>query len=158
MSASLTTGRSGVGPNYKPQLKYLLDNCLNPRLAEALRLAGWDIRNVYEAFGVGPTDQVLDEDIIPFCARENLALVTADEAARREHELALKTNRISVLWVQRPKTGMSTPYQHAHLAAALMRFDYHVYCTPKDAVHCSIGSTLGAVPKERWFAPRRQSA
>lgn len=158
MSESPSTGKSVVGPNFTPKLKYLLDNCLNPELAQALRLAGWDIKNVYEAFGVGPWDRVLDEDIIPWCAREDRVLVTADESARREHELALKANLISVLWLQRPKKGMSTPYQHAHLAAAMIRFDCDVSNKPKDAVHCTVGWTLGAVPKEVWKQRRHRSA
>ncbi len=133
----------------------MLDNCLNPNLATALELAGWDIKNVYQAFSCGPTDQILDEDIIPWCAAEDRVLISADESARRDHELALKSNLVSVLWIQRPKTGMSTAYQHAHLAAALMRFDC-VVAQRTEAIHCTDGWTLGAVPKEVWAERRRR--
>ncbi len=102
-------------------------------------------------------DQILDEDIISWCAREGRALVTADESARREHEVALKASLINVLWLQRPKKGISTSYQHAHLAISMMRFDCLASNRPKEAVHCVVGSTLGAAPKEIWRQRRQRN-
>src|ERR1700682_816018 len=90
---------------WQPRHKYVLDNSLNPKLAEALRLAGWDALNVNELFGVQPTHSIPDEVIIPRCAAEGRSWITADESARRQHELALKESMVSVLWVKRPKSG-----------------------------------------------------
>jgi hypothetical protein len=93
---------------------------------------------------------VKDEVIIPRCAEEGRVWITADEAARREHEHALKRHFVSALWVQRPKAGMSSAYQHALLAAGLLRLDYLLTDRPDYALHYKIGSTLHAVPSETW--------
>lgn len=119
-------------------------------MAEALRLAGWDVQSVHEAFNCKATDRVPDEVIIPWCSQHDRVWITADEAARREHEIALKQQLVSVLWVNRPKGGMSTAYQHAHLAAALLRLDDKLSQRHREAVHCRLGSTLHAVPQEAW--------
>lgn len=110
--------------------------------------------SVNEAFNCAPSDRIPDEKIIPWCARENRVWITADEAARRQHEFALKQHQVSVLWVHRPKTGMSTAYQHAHLAAALLKVDYLLGQNCKGAVHYAIASPLGSQPREIWRGRR----
>ncbi len=125
-------------------------------MADALRLAGWDIQNISQAFDCKPTDSIPDETIIPWCARNGWVWITADESARREHEVALKQHQVSVLWVVKPaKTGMSTAYQHAHLAAALLKLDDKLSQKPKEAIHCRLGPTLHAQPQELWSTKKR---
>jgi len=88
--------------------------------------------------------------IIPRCATEGRSWITADESARRQHELALKENLVSVLWVKRPKSGMSTAYQFAVVVTALLRFDIELSRNPGHAIHCGVGSTLSASLERLW--------
>jgi PIN like domain len=150
MSSRRSAGKSGGGSNWTPRQRYLLDNSLNPYLAAALRLAGWDVVSVNEWFAADPRQSVVDEDIIRRCGQEGRASITADDAARGQHEVALKWHLVSVLWVSRPKGGMSTTYQHALLTSALLRFDYLLSGTADCALHHRVGSTLHAVPVETW--------
>jgi len=105
---------------------------------------------VNELFGSDPRQSILDPEIIPRCAAEGRAWVTVDESARREHELALKTHLVSVLWVKRPREGMSTAYQFAILVTALLRFDMELDKYPGRAIHCGVGSSLNASLERLW--------
>ena len=157
--SELSVGSEGSAPisKWQPQHKYVLDNSLNPKLAEALRLAGWNVLSVNELFGVQPTESIPDEDIIPRCAAEGRSWITADESARRQHELALKEKLVSVLWVKRPKSGMSTAYQFAVVVTALRRFDIELSRNPGHAIHCGVGSTLAASLERLWEKRRPPS-
>ena len=106
--------------------------------------------SVNEWFAADPRHSVADEDIIPRCGREGRAWITADDAARRQHEVVLKGHLVSALWVQRPKGGMSTAYQYALLTSALLRLDYALTSNRDYALHYRVGSTLHAVPAEAW--------
>jgi hypothetical protein len=111
-----------------------------------------------EFFAVGPEDSVPDEEVIPRCAREGRVWVTADERARREHEVSLKANLVSTLWVHRPREGMSVAFCHALLAPSLLRVDAMLANRSGYAIHFTVGSTLNALPKvvwERRRPPRR---
>ena len=63
-----SAGSEGSAPisKWQPQHKYVLDNQLNPKLAGALRLAGWDVLSVNELFDVQPTESIPDEVIIVY--------------------------------------------------------------------------------------------
>lgn len=113
-------------------------------------MAGWQIQSVNELFGAQAHDSVPDQTIIPRCAAEGLAWVTADDSARREHEFALKSNLVSVLWVKRPKDGMSVAYSFAVLATALLRFDRILDDHPGRAMHCAVGHALSARVDPIW--------
>lgn len=132
---------------WQPTQQYLLDESLNPALAEALRIAGWPIQNVFELFGVQPPTRILDEQIIPRCREENRIWITADDAARKRHARQLGDHDIRVLWVKRPGGRMGTPYQLAHLSQSLLKFDMHLATRRERHRHYEIGSTLGATPK-----------
>jgi hypothetical protein len=45
---------------------------------------------------------------------------------------------------------MSSPNQHAHLAAALLRLDYEITSEADHALHYELGATLHAAPREIW--------
>jgi hypothetical protein len=149
-------GRRGFGPLWKPRQRYLLDHSLNPNLAQALRLADWDVLSVTELFGVSSQDSIDDSEIIRRCAREGRIWVSVDVAARRQHAFLLQFLGVSVLWVSRPKEGMSTAYQHALLTAALLRADPEFTSQPHHAIHFTVGSTLNAKPKEVWRQRRQR--
>lgn len=142
-----TSGRqaSEQTSRWRPRHKYILDNSLNPRLAEALRLAGWDINSVNEEFSADPRDSIEDDTIIERCAATGRAWITRDSEARREHALALSHHQTSVLWVNAPKGGTSTAYDHAILVAALLQFDQELTrAEGRGRIHAKIGSTLHA--------------
>ena len=132
---------------WQPRQPYLLDESLNPALAQALRIGGWDIENVFEVFGVEPPTRILDEQIIPRCRADGRIWVTADDAARRRHAVQLGAHDIHVLWVRRPRGRMGTPFQLAHLSQALLKLDMLLAGRRDRHRHYEVGSTLGANPK-----------
>ena len=81
-------------------LSYLVDNDLSPDIAKALRLFSFDISHVNEIsqFYNRP-EGVLDPEIIAWCSKNGCVWITHDKSARKQHEIDLKTNRISVLWL-----------------------------------------------------------
>ena len=62
----------------------------------------------------------------------------------------MKQNFVSVLWIKRPKEGMSTAYQFAVVVTALLRFDVELARHADRAIHCSVGSTLNALLDRLW--------
>lgn len=82
----------------------LIDASLADRpLAEALRLVGYSAMAATEQFGQGAPDPM----IIKWHGLRGGIWVTADEKARREHAQEIKDAGIHILWVRRPKHGMS---------------------------------------------------
>jgi len=61
---------------------FLLDNSLNPAIAEALRKVGFNIHSVKDIFG-DPPDGVKDPTIIDWCAEHRATWLTTDVAAKR---------------------------------------------------------------------------
>jgi hypothetical protein len=140
-------GRTGDIIVWQPTQRYLLDESLNPVLALALRIGGWDIVNVFEFFGVEPPTRILDQQIIPLCREEDRIWVTSDDAARQCHARQLGAHDIRVLWVKRPGGRMGTPYQLAHLSQSLLKLDMLLGTVRERHRHYGVGSTLGAAPK-----------
>lgn len=133
---------------WKPREHYLLDPSLNPQLAPALRLADWDILSVFELFNAKPTEQILDEQIIPRCREVGRIWVTADEAARRRHIQALDAHDIYVLWIRRQKGGMGSAFQLAHLSASILKLDVLLAQGRRSRHrHYEVSPTLGATVK-----------
>ena len=67
---------------------FLLDNMLNPKIAEALRLVGYNIRSVEEVFG-NRLGGVKDPEIIEWCAEKALSgslltLRLSDDTSNRQ--------------------------------------------------------------------------
>lgn len=88
---------------------FLIDNNLSYKLAQALRDVGFDCTSVKAEFP--DLENASDEgDIIPWLSTEagyNGVWVTADEEAQRVHAKIILAKIISVLWIQRPKRGLS---------------------------------------------------
>ena len=119
-----------------------------------MRRADWYIQSVVEFFDASHEDSIEDDEIIPRCAEAGFAWINADTKARIQHETALKLHRVSVLWVRRPNEGMTTAYQLAVLARALVMFDSRLAARPDYAQHFEIGWQLGASLKQLWSMRR----
>ena len=87
---------------------YLIDENLSPALAHTFSNVGFNVTSVTEAFhGVG---QVSDEQIIEWLGqqgRQNAVWVTADDDAQKAHAKLILASRISVLWILRPRAGLT---------------------------------------------------
>lgn len=136
-------------------VKFLLDNGLNPNIADALSLVEYDITSVREAFGNRPQG-VPDPEIIDWCAAQGATWLTTDISAKRTHEAALKARRISVVWCRQPKQGWSTKQQLEVIVKYLRPIEEQVN-SPEVAYHFEVGvgrrSTLWLI----WEGPRQPS-
>ena len=92
------------GPASGPLL--LLDESLSPNVAAALRLVGYNIVTVPDAFA--GKHGVLDPEIIEWCKHNDAVWIYADDRARKQHKKLMLTARIRSLWINRPKGGMSS--------------------------------------------------
>ena len=132
---------------------FLLDNMLNPRIAEALRLVGYNIRSVGEVFGNRPGG-VKDPEIIEWCVENSAVWLTADIAAKRRHEQQTKLCSISVVWYHSPKQGWSTMQQHWIITKFLQRIGNEL--ASGDVWHFRVGSGEKSRLKPEWRqAPAR---
>jgi hypothetical protein len=91
-------GEAVSGSPIRP--RFLVDEDLSPLIAPVLGRfqLGIDIGNLgpaLEAAGVGSKD----EEFIPWLGETKQAWITHDKKAKKRHEIALKANRVTVLWV-----------------------------------------------------------
>ena len=131
---------------------FLLDNMLNPKIAKALRLVGYNIRSVEEVFGNRPGG-VMDPEIIEWCAENSAVWLTADIAAKRRHQQQTKLHRISVVWYNSPKQGWSTKQQHWVITKFLQRIADDL--ASGNVIHFRVGSGEKSRLKVEW---RRNAA
>ena len=126
---------------------FLLDNMFNPRIAEALRLVGYNIRSVGEVFGNRPGG-VKDPEIIEWCAENSAAWLTADIAAKRRYEQQTKLHKISVVWFHSPKQGWDTKHQHWIITKFLQRITDEL--APGNVTHFRVGSGEKSRLRVEW--------
>jgi len=131
----------------------LLDNDLNPNIATALAMVGYDMISVREAFGARP-EGVSDPEIIEWCATQKAAWLTADTSAKRAHEAALKARRISVIWFRQPKQGWSTKQQMEVITKHLRQIE-ELVDSPDLAHHFEVGVGAKSTPKHLWEGRRQ---
>lgn len=138
--------------------RYLVDTSIGHPHAKALSVARWRIESVAGLFGVDDKTQVLDEEIIPRCGAEDIVWLTFDKAAKHEHEELTKLHQTCVLWISRPKHGLSSAYIHAMLAVAIMRVDPLFSSRDSQALHLRMNWRIDAEPVEQWRGrhPRRR--
>lgn len=107
-----------TGKNDLSQLRfipfYLVDENLTPVIARALYLCGYDI--VFERDLDEFKDQQLvsDEDIIQWLGehgKQKSVWITADKDASKAHARFILSKQNSVIWVFRPKTGLSSLHE-----------------------------------------------
>lgn len=88
---------------------FIIDQNLSYALADALSACGFDVTSVKKVF---PNNvKVEDEEIIDWLEQqgcERSVWITADEKAQKVHAKYILAKQISVLWVIRPKNGLST--------------------------------------------------
>lgn len=81
---------------------FLFDECVSYRIADELRVMGYEVASVQGELGKG----ALDGDIIRWCSQNNAVLVTADYKLKKSRQYAkmLKKYGISVVFF-RPGKG-----------------------------------------------------
>ncbi|MBI2760413.1 MAG: hypothetical protein HYX51_03175 [Chloroflexi bacterium] len=88
-------GNEGSRPQPDDTL-FFVDECLPAQVGQALRLVGYPITTSADE----ETRAVLDEDLIPWLAERRYIWITKDDAAKREHMVAIARHAISVVWVR----------------------------------------------------------
>ena len=96
----------------------LLDESLAPSVAAALRLVGYDFRDVISVFGA---KGIQDPEIIAWCGDNGAVWIHADDRARRQHSDLLQTSGVRTIWVRRPGGRMERREQLRILAYVLPR-------------------------------------
>lgn len=92
---------------------YLLDNGLNPRIADLMSELGYSLRSVQAEFGVAPTDSVSDEEIIRHIGAtygHRGVWITKDNSSKRQHAEVIRASGVSVIWIK--QQTLSTMQQH----------------------------------------------
>lgn len=87
---------------------YLIDHNLSYKFADVLVAVGFNVTSVTKAFP--GRERVLDDEIIDWLAqrgRQNAVWITADEEAQKVHAKLIVAKYISVLWIWRPKGGLT---------------------------------------------------
>lgn len=87
---------------------YIVDENLSPTIAKALSACGFDITCVQEVFP--NRTGVEDTEIIEWLSkhgRQKSVWITADQSAAKVHAKFLLAKQNSVLWIFRPKAGLS---------------------------------------------------
>ncbi|MCH7745962.1 MAG: DUF5615 family PIN-like protein, partial [Chloroflexi bacterium] len=102
----------GRGISQTQQLRsrpfFLIDHNLSHKLAQAFTDVGFDAMSVRGAFPDRST--VPDKEIIEWLSssgQHNSIWVTADDDAQKAHAKLIMASNISVLWVNRPRRGLS---------------------------------------------------
>ena len=83
---------------------FILDNGLNPQIAQALSSLQFRIRSVQDEFQ-NPEGAVTDPDIIRHIAQEygfRGVWIARDESSKRVHRELIQTQGISVVWIREP--------------------------------------------------------
>lgn len=87
---------------------FLVDENLSPSVARAIAACGFDITSVQQEFeGRSGVD---DREIIDWLGqygRQKSVWITADKSAAKAHAKCLLAKQNSVLWIYRPKKGLS---------------------------------------------------
>lgn len=99
---------SGNDSSELPNPQFLLDQSLDPNVAKALALVGYDIVDVVTAIDPsGEMSRIEDPVIIEWCRVHGSVWIHADDRARRQHKKQLQTSGIRTLWVRRPGGQMT---------------------------------------------------
>ena len=86
------------------ELRFLLDESLTPKVAQALALVGYRIETVRE---VWQQEGIKDPEIIAWCRENDAVWIHADDRARKAHGVELQTSGIRTLWIRRPGGAMT---------------------------------------------------
>jgi hypothetical protein len=125
---------------------YLVDKNLSPVISKAFHDCGYDITCVQAQFQ--NQSKVDDYDIIQYLGqygRQNSVWFTADADAARVHGKILKSKQNSVLWIYRPRSGLSR-FQELLLS-----------CLVIEDVHKIISNTANPIYLRATLLPNRKS-
>ena len=84
-----------------------MDENLSPYVTQALRLVNYNTKHGTELFPQG----TIDPQVLQWLGLQQAVWVTADEKARRKHIREIQDAGIHIIWVRRPKEGMSAKAQ-----------------------------------------------
>lgn len=105
---------TGNNSSSLPSARFRLDESLDPAVAEALALVGYEIT-------VGEKgDQ--DTEIIDWCRMNQAVWIHADDRARRQHRVQLQTSGVRTIWVYRERGHMTGMEQLRVLSYVLPHF------------------------------------
>ena len=127
---------------------YILDNGLNPRIADLLSQLEYSMRSVQAEFGVAPTDSISDEEIIRHIGDtygHRGVWVTKDNSSKREHAETIRASGISVIWIK--QQTLSTRQQH-HVVTLCYHRTYQELTDSRNPIHYEANSH-GQSGKER---------
>ena len=110
-----------------PEPRFLVDESLTPRVAQALQLVGYDIVDVATALRY---EGASDPEIIAWCQANGAVWVHADDRARRQHKELLQTSGIRTMWVYRKGGAMTGREQLRILASVLPMFLENLKVSP----------------------------
>ena len=107
-----------TGKNDLSQLRfapfYLVDESLTPAIARALYLCGYDIVFERDLDEFKDKNLLGDEEIVQWLGehgRQKSVWITADKDASKAHAKFILSKQNSVIWVFRPKTGLSNLHE-----------------------------------------------
>ena len=105
---------TGNNSSSLPETRFLLDESLDPAVAKALDLVGYDF-TVREK-------GLQDPEMIEWCRVNQAVWVHADDRARREHRVQLQTSGIRTIWLHREGGRMTGREQLRILSYVLPHF------------------------------------
>jgi hypothetical protein len=114
---------------------YILDNGLNPRIADLLSQLEYSMRSVQAEFGVAPTDSLSDEEIIRHIGNtygHRGVWVTKDTSSKREHAETIRASGISVIWIK--QQTLSSRQQH-HVVTLCYHRTYQELTDSRSPIH-----------------------
>jgi len=126
---------------------------LSYKFADILVSVGYKVTSVREAFP--GKERVPDEEIIDWLGkhgRQNAVWITADEEAQKVHAKLILAKNISVLWIWRPKGGL-TGLQELQLLSLIIEHVTALVAATRNPIYLR-ASLHGRRPKlERIVSP-----
>ena len=106
------TGKENLSPSSDEPF-FLVDECLNKHIAEALKLIGYNIDSIEGIFHRPTGNPVTDKEIIDWLSHQISGMwITADHSAKRQRREQLLCQNVSTVWIKWPKKGMTSKQQH----------------------------------------------
>ena len=126
-------------------------------MATALGLFEFDITHVewVSQFQNRP-EGVDDPEIIVWCKDNGRVWITHDIKAKKKHEVDLKANRISVLWIRGHPEQFATWQQFKILVRVIDKL-HQMLLSAHGAMHFQAGIKGGPTPKVVWTELNRDS-
>lgn len=141
---------SGNPVSEPPDPGFLLDESLAPRVAQALRLVGYDIEDVATVFdpdGTRRSEGIKDPEIIEWCQTTGRVWIHADDRARKEHGALMLRSGIRTLWIRRTGGRMRAREQLRILAFVLPKLLDYFATSPNVRHYKATAASSSATPR-----------